>query len=148
MHATFLVAAADDGSAVLRDVETGQVYTLSENPGLDAAEVVTATLDADPSGLTHTATVESRRTISVEVSEARPTEAAVEAAAGRDAGEMATVEAEGATVHVLPVPAERTEAAAREVAEDEATVERAARLGVDTVEVRAADGVVSVRYGA
>jgi len=47
---------------------------------------------------------------------------------------------------VLTVPEERTDQAAADVVEDQETVARAARLGVERVEVRAADGVVSVRY--
>jgi hypothetical protein len=146
MQGPFLVTAADEGSAVLRDVESGQVYTLSENPGLDAREVVAATLEADPTGLTHTAAVESRWTVPVEVVDERPADAAAEAAAGRDPGEMVAIDRAGATLHVLSVPADRTDGAAREVADDEATVERAARLGADGVTIRAAEGVVSVRY--
>ena len=46
----------------------------------------------------------------------------------------------------LTVPDEETEAAVGDVLDDEATVERAARFGVERVEVRAEPGVVSVRY--
>jgi hypothetical protein len=44
------------------------------------------------------------------------------------------------------VPAAETEAAVADVREDEATLVRAARLGVDRVEIRSETGVVSVRY--
>jgi hypothetical protein len=49
-------------------------------------------------------------------------------------------------VHVISVPPERTEQAATDVVEDGATLTRAARLGVERVEVRADEGVLSVRY--
>ena len=49
-------------------------------------------------------------------------------------------------LHVLTVPDGETEAAVADVLEDEATLARAARLGVERVEVRSEPGVVSVRY--
>jgi hypothetical protein len=50
-------------------------------------------------------------------------------------------------LHVLTVPEERTGAAVEDVLADrEATLSRAARLGVARVEVRSAPGVVVVRY--
>jgi ABC-type uncharacterized transport system YnjBCD substrate-binding protein len=49
-------------------------------------------------------------------------------------------------LHVLTVPEDSTDDAVEDVLADQATVERAARLGVDRAEVRADDGVVSVRY--
>ena len=49
-------------------------------------------------------------------------------------------------LHVITVPEEETEQATADVLEDEATLTQAAKLGVARVEVRAADGVVSVRY--
>ncbi|MFB6217799.1 MAG: DUF5812 family protein, partial [Halobacteriaceae archaeon] len=63
MQGTYVVAEADADSAVLRDAETGQVLTLAENPGVEAGEVIEATLDADDLGVTYTATVESRREV-------------------------------------------------------------------------------------
>jgi len=48
---------------------------------------------------------------------------------------------------VVTVPEETTDAAVSDVVDDrEATLSRAARLGVNRVEVRSTPGVVSVRY--
>ncbi|MFB6176760.1 MAG: DUF5812 family protein, partial [Halobaculum sp.] len=39
VESTFLVTAADEASAILQDVHTGQIHTLSENPDLVAESV-------------------------------------------------------------------------------------------------------------
>jgi hypothetical protein len=146
---TFLVTHADDESAVLRDVADGQVHTLAENPGVEAGEVVAATLEPEPPmEVAYRATeVADRQTIPVERSAEAPTKLARDLAAEQDAGELTRRDRAGeGQLHVLTVPAERTDDAAADVVGDEETVARAARLGVDRVEVRAADGVVSVRY--
>lgn len=146
---TFLVTEADDETAVLRDVATSQVHTLAEHQDLERGEVLEATLAPEPP-LEVTWTLESvpeRRTIPVERSSERPTKQARDIAAEQDEGDLTRRERAGeGEVHVLTVPPDRTDAAAEDVLEDEATVARAADLGVDRVEVRAAEGVLSVRY--
>jgi hypothetical protein len=169
---TFLVVA-DDGAVVVRDVSTGQVHTLADDAtagvasesapesdedgegesgdGLDltAGEVLEATLEPEPplEVAWRVVDVSGRRTIPVERSDERPTGQARAVAADQPVGEVTTVERAGeGELHVLTVPADRTESAAEDVRTDEATRSRAARLGVDRVEIRAADGVVSVRY--
>lgn len=148
-ESTFLVTAADADSAVLRDVEDAEVLTLSEHPDLVVDEVLEATLAAEPP-MEVTWTVEAvdgRREIDVAESPEEPTALARDLAEGQSVGEVTTRERAGeGEVHVLTVPADRTEAAVANVLADEETVARAARLGVDRVEVRSADGVVSVRY--
>ncbi|MDS0278548.1 DUF5812 family protein [Halomicroarcula sp. S1AR25-4] len=146
---TFLVTHADDESATLRDVADSQVLTLSENPGLDAGSVVDATVEPEPPmEVTYTVVeLDAERTIPVERVEFEPTAQATDIAADQPVGDLTTRERAGeGEIHVLTVPEEDTEDAATEVVEDEATVSRAARLGVDRVEVRTAAGVVSVRY--
>ncbi|MBV0925255.1 hypothetical protein KTS45_13705 [Halomicroarcula limicola] len=146
---TFLVTHADEDSATLRDVADSQVLTLSENPGLDAGSVVEATVEPEPPMEVTYAVVEiaDERTIPVETVDLAPTTRAKELAAEQSVGEVTTRERAGeGEIHVLTVPEERTDAAAEEVVDDEATRSRAARLGVDRVEVRTAAGVVSVRY--
>jgi hypothetical protein len=146
---TFLVTGADDGAAVLRDVTDGQVHTLSENPGLSEGEVVVATVAPEPP-MEVTWTVEeltSQREIPVGESPEPPTKQAREIAAEQSVGEMTRQERAGeGELHVITVPDEETEQATADVLEDEATLTQAAKLGVARVEVRAADGVVSVRY--
>lgn len=146
---TFLVTHADEGSAVLQDVTDSQVHTLAANPGVETGEVVVATIEPEPPLEVAWQVVElrDRRTVPVERSEEPPTQQARTIAADQPVGELTTRERAGeGELHVLTVPESKTAAAATDVVEDEATVARAARLGVDRVEVRAADGVVSVRY--
>ncbi|WP_232702927.1 DUF5812 family protein [Halobacterium wangiae] len=147
--ATFLVAEADDDSAILSDVSDAQVHTLSENPGVEAGDVLAATVAPDPPmGVTYSVVdVEERKRIPVEVSEEAPTRQAESMAADLDAGELATAERAGVgEVHVLSVPADSVEAAVEDVLEDDQTVARAARIGVERVEVRSGEDFLSVRY--
>lgn len=144
---TFLVTHADEGSAVVRDVADGQVHTLSTNPGLSAGEVLEATLAPEgPAGVTWTvAEVDGSRRIEVVETDLEPTRRARRAADDQPVGELARLERAGdGEVHVLSVP--DPAAAAADVREDEATLERAARLGAVRVEIRTGDGMISVRY--
>ena len=146
---TFLVTHADEGSVTLQDVADAQVLTLSENPGIEAGTVVEATVEAEPpmEGTYTLVGLEAERTIPVERVALEPTAQAKETAADQPVGGLTTRERAGeGEIHVLTVPEDRTDGAATEVIEDTETVARAARLSVDRVEVRTADGVVSVRY--
>jgi len=146
---TFVVTEADEASAVLRDAEDRQIHTLAENPGLEAGDVLEGTIEAEPPMEVVWSVVEIDRQYAVSVSESPepPTQRARETAAGQDVGEVTRHERAGTgEVHVLTVPEDGTDAAVADVLDDEGTVERAARLGVGRVEVRAEDGVVSVRY--
>ena len=146
---TFLVTHAEGDSAVLKDVENGQVHTLSSNPGVEADDALEATVAPDPplEVTWSVVEVEERRPLSVEISEEPPTQLATEIAAEQELGEMARKERAGTgELHIFTVPPEETEDAVQDVANDEATLSRAARLGVNWVEIRAADGVLSVRY--
>jgi len=144
----FILTHADDASAVLQDVERGQVHTLAENPGLERHEVIDATLVPEPpmEVVWTVEEVDERWSITVERSPEAPTAQARELAAD-EVGELVTRERAGeGELHVITVPPEGTDEAAADVVEDGATLTRAARMGVTRVEVRAADGVVSVRY--
>lgn len=149
VEGTFLVTAVDEGTAVVRNVADDRVHTLGEAPDWETGEVIVGRLaPADPTALTwELVETEERWTVTVERSPEAPTRQARSAAAEQDVGELTTLARAGeGEVHVLTVDADRTEAAAAEVAQDEATRERAARLGVSRVEIRAAEGVLSVRY--
>ncbi|MFC7026522.1 DUF5812 family protein [Halomicroarcula sp. GCM10025324] len=145
---TFLVVHAEAATVTLRDVADSQVLTLLDNPGVEAGEVVDATVEAEPPmEVTYTAEIREQRTIPVERVDLEPTAQTKSLAADQPVGELTTRERAGeGEIHVLTVADEQTDAAAEDVVEDEATVTRAARLGVDRVEVRTAAGVVSVRY--
>lgn len=146
---TFLVTHVDDASAVLRDVHDGQVHTLSGSGDLSPEEVLEATLRAEPpAGVTwEVVTVEARRTVEAVESPESPTAHARELGDEHAVGELARHERAGdGEVHVLPVPDGETAAIVADVLADEETVARAARLGVERVEVRSEPGLVSVRY--
>jgi len=145
---TFLVVEADDASAVLRDVESGQVHTLETNPELSAGTVVDATLQPEPPiEVTWSAEIEASREIPREHVTLEPTRRSREAVETLDVGDVERFERAGeGEVHVLAVEAGSESAAAADVVEDEATIERAARIGATRVEVRTAEGLLSVRY--
>jgi hypothetical protein len=146
---TFLVTEADEESAVLRDVSDGQIHTLADNPGVESGTVLAATLEPEPpmDVVWTVADVEREFTVSVAASDEPPTQQALDVAAGQAVGDLTRRERAGTgEVHVLTVPEDGTEAAVQDVLDDEGTVERAARLGVERVEIRSAEGVVSVRY--
>ncbi|QSG08434.1 DUF5812 family protein [Halapricum desulfuricans] len=148
---TFLVSESDAETAILTDVATSQVHTLGEQPDppLEAGEVVVGTLTAQPptTAVYAVESIEQRWTIPVEYSDESPTKQERDIAADQSVGELTRQPRAGeGELHVLTVPDDGTEQAAEDVCEDPQTVARAARLGVDRVEVRAADGVLSVRY--
>ncbi len=147
---TFVVTHAEDESAVLKDVDDGQVHTLGDNPGVTVGDVLDATLAPDPplEVTWQVVAVDQRRSISVERSEEPPTQQEREIAAAQGVGELTREERAGkGEIHVLTVPDAETEDAVADVLDDEATLSRAARMPeVNRVEVRYETGVVSVRY--
>lgn len=146
---TFLVTHVDEGSAVLKNVESGQVHTVEEPPGLEAREVIEGSIAAEPPmEITYRLIeTEERRRLSVEESSEPPTQQEREIAAEQSVGEITRHERAGiGELHVLTVPDERTDEAIEDVVDDEATLVRAARLGVNRVEIRSDPGVISVRY--
>jgi hypothetical protein len=146
----FLVTAAEEDSAVLRDVESGQVHTLSSNPGVSTHEIVEGTVAPDPpmNVSWQLVDIEERRDLEIVESDQSPTAETREIAAEQPVGELTQRERAGeGEWHVLTVPRERTDQAVADVLEDtEGLLSRAGRLGVSRVEVRSAPGVVSVRY--
>ncbi|WP_049985164.1 DUF5812 family protein [Halobellus rufus] len=150
IEGTFLVTAAEPDSAVLKNVESGQVHTLSSNPGVERADVVEGVVAPDPPLNVSYQLVEtaSRRSLSVERSDEPPTAKSKELAANQAVGGLAREERAGTgEIHVITVPEDGTEAAVDDVLEDEEQLlSRAARLGVNRVEVRSSPGVLSVRY--
>lgn len=148
---TFLVTHADSESAMLRNVDSGQVHALASNPGIEEGDVIDGSVGSEPPleiawNLTN---VESRRSIPIERGEEPPTSQERELAANVAVGEIVREERAGTgELHVLSVPKGEIEDAVADVLDDEETLARAARLGVDRVEVRSdrEEGVLSVRY--
>jgi len=146
---TFLVTEADSESAVVRDVSDGQIHTLASNPGVEADAIIEATLEPEPpmEVVWTVAELAAQYTISVAESAEPPTQQAETLAADQPTGEITRRKRAGTgELHVLTVPEEQTADAVQNVLGDDATVERAARLGVERVEIRSNPGVVSVRY--
>jgi hypothetical protein len=145
---TFLVVESDDDSAVLRNVESGQVHTLDENPDLAVDEVVEGTVAPVPpmDVVWELHTVEDRWTVDVIDSDLSPTKQARDVAEGLAPGDLEKLERAGTgEVHVLAV-GDDVDAAAEDVLADDATVARAARLGAVRVEVRRGEDFLNVRY--
>ena len=214
----FLVTDADEASAVLKDVDRGQVHTLADNPGVEAGDVIEGAVEPEPpmevtyalvvtvastanlsggtitfvrsvfilfgflvvaplvapvlfvarhhrraggdatydaglgaAGVGYLVTLYCGAVASMpaefEVGNQGPTTQERAIAADQPDGELTRRERAGdGELHVLTVPDEETEAAAADVLDDEATLARAARLGVGRVEVRSEPGVISVRY--
>ena len=146
---TFLVTHTDDESAILRDVVDGQLHTLSSNPGVDRGDVLHATLEPDLplAVIWELVDLEECRSIELGESEEPPTRLALDAASEQELGDVTRIERAGTgEIHVISVPPGRTERAVADVLADEETIARAARLGVERVDVRSTPGVVSVRY--
>jgi len=148
---TFLVSESDAETAILTDVATNQVHPLGEQPDppLEVGEVIAGVLVAQPPTETIYAfdSIDNRRTIPVEHSGESPTQQEREIAADQPVGELTRQPRAGdGELHVLTVPDDQTDQAVQDVLDDPQTVARAARLDVDRVEIRAAEGVLSVRY--
>lgn len=151
-RSTFVVTAVD-GAPVLRDVADGQVHTLAADArdhDFEEGEVVEAALAPEPPLEVAWTVVEvvERYSVTVDRVDERPADRAFAAVADGDDGDLVRLEGDGRSVetHVVAVPADETDAAAEDVLADETTRTRAARLGASSVQVRAADGVLSVRY--
>jgi len=147
---TFLVTHADDESAVLKDVHDGQVHTLASNPGVEIDDAIEGTVAPDPPMEVswQITEIDERRSLSIAESEEPPTAREQELAADQPVGELTTEPRAGTgELHILTVPEDDTATAVDDVLDDrEATLSRAARLGVNRVEIRSEPGVVSVRY--
>lgn len=149
-ESTFLVTHADEETAVLQDTADGQVHTLAGNPDVEAGDALAATIAEGPMEVVwEVSGIDERWSLTTERSEEPPTTQEREIAAEQGNGELTTRERAGVgEIHVLSVPPEGVAEAVSDVLDDEATLSRAARLGVNRVEVRsdAEDGVVSIRY--
>jgi hypothetical protein len=145
---TFYVRAADEATAELADVEDGQVFVLSSNPGLDPGDVVEGTVAADPPLRVSWSlvAVDTRYRVTVEALDEAPPAEARTLAESLSVGELARAELPEGERHVLKVPTEETAAAIDDLVEEATTRRRAARIGARRAEVRGQNGVVAVRY--
>jgi len=147
---TFYVKHATDSSVTLHDIDTAQIFTLAENPGVESHEIIEATLVAQPpievAYLVDEMT--EQYSVPVETSPEPPTRQVREIAAEMDETQATAIEREGeGEIHVLRVAPENVDQTATELGEDEMTYKNAARDGINRVEVRTDEtGIVSVRY--
>jgi len=148
---TFYVKYATEVSVTLHEVDTGQIFTLIENPGVEDHDILEATLEAQPpmevSYLVDE--LESTYSVPVETSPEPPTRQVREVATEMEEMEAAAIDREGeGEIHVLRVDPGAVEQTAEELHEDEMTYKNAARYdAVTRVEVRTDErGIVSVRY--
>jgi len=149
-ESTFLVTHADADSAVLKDVHDGQVHTLTSNPGVEVDDAIEGEVSPDPplEVSWQLVEIEERRSLSIEESAEPPTVQERELADDQPVGELTREPRAGiGEIHVVTVPDEGTDDAVDDIVNDrEGTLSRAARLGVNRVEIRSEPGVVSVRY--
>jgi len=147
---TFLVTHVESGSAILKDVHDGQVHTLDATDEFAVDDAVEATIAPEPPlELTYRVVeLEERWPLSIEHSEEPPTAHERAIAADQPTGELTQEPRAGiGEIHVLSPPEDATDAAADDLLKDrESTLSRAARLGVNRVEIRTDPGVLSVRY--
>lgn len=147
---TFLVTHVEPASAVLKDVHDGQVHTVDGPTEFAVDDAVEATIAPEPPmELTYRVVeLEARWALTIEHSEEPPTAREHAIATDQPTGELTREPRAGiGEIHVLSPPEDATDAAAADVLEDrESTLSRAARLGVNRVEIRTEPGVLSVRY--
>jgi len=145
----YVVDHRDEATATLRNVTSGQIHPIADPPDVFEDEALVATLTENADGLTWSIeSIDRRWTVTIGVSDRAPGERARAAAADCSAGDNARIDRPSGELHVVVVPESETSAAVRDVIDDEATLDRAVRLGVERVDVRSAPGLVAVRYGS
>jgi hypothetical protein len=150
-HGLFYVKYAEGVSATLHEVNTGQIYTLIENPDFEQHEIVEASLIAQPPmEVSYTINdIESRRTVPVETSPESPTTQVTNIAGDMEPGQAVAIDREGeGEIHILRVESDQVAQTADELPDDEMAYKNAARYGMDRVEIRTDEeaGVVAIRY--
>jgi len=147
----FYVKHTEDVAVTLHEVNTGQIFTLVENPDLAVHQILDATLKENPPlGVSYVIDeLHAQETIPVEYSDEPPTNQVQTLVTDMETDQAAAIEREGeGEIHVIHVDPEKTSEAAEPLDEDETTYKNAARYGVDRVEIRTDDekGIVSIRY--
>jgi len=148
---TYYVKYATDSSITLHDVNTAQIFTVIENPGVESQDIIEADLIAQPPmEVSYLITeLHDHKTIPITHSEEQPTQQIIAAGEQMDVGQAVAIDREGrGEIHVLRVEPDRVEAVAEELEEDEMTYKNAARYGIERVEIRTATdpSIVSIRY--
>jgi len=148
---TYYVKYATESSITLHDVNTAQIFTVIENPGVESHDIIEADLIAQPPMEVSYLVKElhEQKTIPITYSDEQPTQQILEAGEEMDVGQAVAIDREGiGEIHVLRVDTDQVESTAEELDEDEMTYKNAARYGVNRVEIRTATdpSIVSIRY--
>lgn len=148
---TFYVKYAQESAVTLHEVNTGQIFTLIENDGLETHDIIEASLIAQPPMQVSYAIneLDSHRSVPVETSPEPPTQQVREIGEDMEVGEAVAIDREGdGEIHILSVHPGSTESTAEELHDDEMTYKNAARYEIGRVEIRTDEdvGTVSIRY--
>jgi len=148
---TFYVKYAKESAVTLHEVNSGQIFTLIKNPGVEAHDIIEASLVAQPpmevSYLVDE--LEDQYSIPVETSPEPPTSHVHDIALDLAFGESLAIDREGeGEIHILRIEPDDVGRVAEELHSDETTYKNAARYAVGRVEIRTddEDGIVSIRY--
>ena len=148
---TFYVKYAEESAVTLHEVHSGQIFTLIENPGVEAHDIIEASLVAQPPMQVSYLIDElvDHYSVPVETSSEPPTQHVQDIAMDLDFGESVAIDRKGeGEIHILRIEPDDVGQVASELTTDELTYKNAARYDVGRVEIRAEydDGVVSIRY--
>jgi len=145
----FYVKHTEDVAVTLHEIDSEQIYTLIENPGLETHQILDATITENPPlGVSYVLEeIHSQETIPVEYSDEPPTRQVQQIVTDMEHGQAVAIEREGeGEIHVLHVDPDDTAETAEGIDDDETTYKNAARYGIERVEVRTDEGIVSIRY--
>ncbi|MXR52587.1 hypothetical protein GRX03_13330 [Halovenus sp. WSH3] len=148
---TYYVKYAEDEAVTLHDVNTAEICTLIENPGVETHDIVEATLVAQPPMEVSYFVKEltDHYTIDVERSPEPPTTQVMEISEEMGRDEVIAIDREGeGEIHILKIDPDLVEQTADSLDDEENPYKNAARYGVNRVEVRTDEesGVISIRY--
>jgi hypothetical protein len=148
---TYYVKYAEDTAVTLHNIETAEISTLIENPGLETHDIIEAELIAQPpmevSYLIRE--LHDHYSIDVETSPEPPTAQVMDIAEQMDEDEVIAIEREGnGEIHILKIDPEDVARTADSLDDDEKPYKNAVDVGVDRVEIRTDEdeGVISIRY--
>lgn len=148
---TFYVKFAEEKAVTLHNVDTAEINTLIENPGLETHDIIEAELIAQPPMEMSYLIKELRDhySIDVETSPEPPTTQVMEIGEQMDEDEVIAIEREGnGEIHILKIAPENVARTADSLDDDEKPYKNAADVGVDRVEIRTDEdeGIISIRY--
>lgn len=148
---TYYVKYAEEKAVTLHDVDTAEINTLIQNPGIETHDIIEATLIAQPPMEVSYILKEmhDHYSIDVETSPESPTKQVMDISEQMDEDEVIAIEREGnGEIHILKINPADVARTADSLDDDEKPYKNAADVGVDKVEIRTDEdeGVISIRY--